>query len=306
MKRKTGFTLVELLVVIAIIGVLVGMLLPAVQSVREAARQTQCQNNLRQLGLALQNYESAQMQIPPSRPADGFLTWPVILMPYLEQQNLFELFDLQARYQDQDHDAVRIGMPVMVCPSRRSGTPISLGEHDEHPVGAVGDYAGNAGSHLHYLTFEWGLFSGEVDGVMNSGLTRDNPVENGRLVKPIKGRYKFSSIEDGLSNTIFLGEKHLDPAHLGRPLGWADGCIYNGDEPATIMRLGGILLQIAPHPEYGIAPGDGPVWGSAHPGRSNFVLGDGSVHAYAVETDAEVLYRLCSRIDGGVVSGSQE
>jgi prepilin-type N-terminal cleavage/methylation domain-containing protein len=306
MNRKSGFTLVELLVVIAIIGVLVGILLPAVQSVREAARRTQCMNNLKQLGLAIQNYESAKMQIPPSRPADGFLTWPVFLMPYLEQQNLYNQFDIAALYQDQDSNVVRNGMPVMICPSRRSGTSVSVSEHNDHPVGAVGDYAGNAGTHLHYLTFEWGLFSGEVDGVMNSGFTRDNPVENRRLVGPIKGRYTFASVEDGLSNTIFLGEKHLDPNQLGRPLGWADGCIYNGDEPATIMRLGGVLLKIAPHPEYGIAPGDGPVWGSMHPGTASFTLGDGSVHAYDVDMDAEVLYRLCSRIDGRVVSGSQQ
>ena len=80
---RTGFTLVELLVVIAIIGILVGMLLPAVQAVRETARRTTCLNNLKQLGLSIHSFESAQQRIPASRAADGFMTWPTALMPFL-------------------------------------------------------------------------------------------------------------------------------------------------------------------------------------------------------------------------------
>ena len=154
-NRKSGFTLVELLVVVSIIGLLVGLLLPAVQSVREAARRTQCANNLKQIGLAIQNYEAAHMQIPPSRPADGFLTWPVFLLPWLEQENLFDRFDPQALYMDQDPEALENGTPVMICPSRRTGIPLSLAEARDFPRGAVGDYAGNAGSHLAFLNFKW-------------------------------------------------------------------------------------------------------------------------------------------------------
>ena len=95
---RTGFTLVELLTVIAIIGVLVGMLLPAVQMVRESARRTHCSNNMRQLGIAIQAYHSAKEQIPPARAADSFLTWPVYLMPYMEGNNLYDQFDIQAVY----------------------------------------------------------------------------------------------------------------------------------------------------------------------------------------------------------------
>ncbi len=301
-KRKSGFTLIELLVVMSIIGILVGMLLPAVQAVREAARRTQCANNLRQLGLAIQNFESAQMMIPPSRPADGFLTWPVFLLPWVEQENLFRRFDTQAMYVDQDPEVLQQGVPVMICPSRRSGPMVSLAEANDYPVGAVGDYAGNAGSHLHFLNFRWALFVDEVDGVFNSGLSGDNPVVNRRLAGGPRGRYNYDKVTDGLSNTIFLGEKHLDPSFLGQPSGWADGSIYNGDEPATIMRIGGILLQMASSPDYGIAPGDAPVWGSAHPGTVNFVLGDGSVQTYPVETSPEPLFRLCSRNDGLTVN----
>ena len=303
MKQKSGFTLVELLVVIAIIGILVSMLLPAVQGVREAARRTQCTNNLKQIGLAIHSYEIAQMQIPPSRPADRFLTWPVLLLPFLEQQNLQQQFDLAESYRNQTPEVLLEGTPGMICPSRRVEIQASESESEDVPIGVVGDYAGNAGSHRHYLDFGWSLFSGEADGVFNSGLSRDNPVVAGRLNNPIKGRYKFVSVTDGMSNTIFVGEKYLDSDHLLEPGGWADGSIYNGDQPATFTRLGGILLPIASSQTDDFPPGENPVWGSAHPGTANFVLGDGSTHTYDVNMDEEVLFRLCSRIDGEPVSG---
>jgi len=305
MNRKSGFTLTELLVVMSIIGVLIGMLLPAVQNVREAARRTQCANNLKQIGLAFHMYEGALSQIPPSRPADGFLTWPTLLLPFMEQKNLCSNFDMGAPYWEQDPEWVARGADVMICPSRRSSVEVSVRELNGRPVGAVGDYAGNAGSHVHFLDFGWTLFSGEADGVFNSGLTSENPVVDGRLTGPYKGRYKFSSVTDGLSNTIFIGEKHLDPKHLREPDGWADGCIYNGDQPATFTRLGGLFLQMASSADAAFPPGEHPVWGSAHPGTANFVLGDGSVHSYDVNMDGQVLYRLCSRLDGQPVSGDQ-
>lgn len=305
MKRNLGFTLVELLVTIAIIGVLVSMLLPAVQNVREAARRTECLNNLKQIGISFHSYEVSLSGIPPSRPADGFLTWPTLLLPYMEQKNLCNNFDFTAPYREQIPEIMRLGASVMICPSRRTQVEVSIAER-LGPVGAVGDYAGNAGSHVHFLDFGWTLFNGEADGVFNSGLTRDNPIVDGRLVGPIKGRYDFASISDGMSNTIFVGEKHLDPEHLREPDGWADGSIYNGDQPPTFTRLGGILLEMPKSPSAGFPPGEQPVWGSAHPGVANFVLGDGSVHSYSVDTSGQVLFQLCSRLDGESVSGDQE
>jgi len=258
MKHRPGFTLVELLVVIAIIGILVSLLLPAVQGVREAGRRTQCLNNLRQIGLAIHSYENAQNQIPPSRPADRFLTWPVLLLPFLEQQNHFKQFDFLDPYEFQ-----------------------------------------------FFLDFGWSLFSGEADGVFNSGLTSENPITGGRLQNNFKGRYKFTSVSDGLSNTIFVGEKYLSDQHLRQPAGWADGSIYNGDQPATFTRLGGIALPMASSQDETFPPGESPVWGSSHPGTANFVLGDGSTQGYSVDMSEEVLFRLCSRIDGLPINGDQ-
>ena len=298
MNRKRGFTLVELLVVIAIIGVLVSMIMPAVQMVREAARRTTCSNNLKQIGLAIHNYESSRMLFPPSRPADEFLTWPVYLMPYVEMSNMYDRLELQKRFEFQNPDVVKNTMPVMLCPSRQR--PVSnISKWELHgPAGAVGDYAGNAGSERFFLFDTWALFNDPCDGVFNSGLADKNPVVNGELVGPEKGRYGFSSIQDGTTNTIFVGEKYVSTSGYRSPHGWGDGCIYNGDEPETAMRLGGWAMALAFSTNTGISPGEVPVFGSAHPTVVNFVMGDASVHSIATSTDEETLRRLCSRNDG--------
>lgn len=299
---QQGFTLVELLVVVAIIGVLIGMLLPAVQMVRESARRTNCLNNLKQLGLAIHNYHDTKRFIPPSRPADDFLTWPVYLMPYLEQNNLFEEFDLNRMYRDQDPEITKVGMQVMFCPSRR-GIEVSEFEARGEPVGACGDYAGNAGTSLYWFNDDWANFDVPVDGIFNSGLYLQNRIENDQLVTGERGRYAFKDVLDGLSTTIFIGEKAVDRHAMRRPAGWGDGSIYSGSEPGTIMRLGGIGFGIAGSTEIG-APGPGavPVYGSSHPQIANFLFGDGSVSVLKDTTSEDALRRLCSRVDGEVVS----
>ena len=300
--KRSAFTLVELLVSIAIIGILMGMLLPAVQNVREAARRTNCLNNLKQIGLATHHYEGSISRFPPSRPADGFLTWPILLMQYMEQQNTYRTFNLKTRYASQNPDALAQSMPVMLCPSRRSGPMISIDEKDGVLTGAVGDYAGNAGTHLHLPGFEWALFTDPVDGVFNSGYGRDNPVSGaGELTEPIKGRYGFRNLTDGSSNTIFIGEKHVNSNDLGKSGGAGDGCIYNGDEPGTFMRLGGGFLTLAKSPNENFFIGEFPRFGSAHPDVVNFTLGDASVQTYSVDLDGGTLFQLCSRNDGTVI-----
>ncbi len=303
-STRSAFTLIELLVVIAIIGMLVGLTLPAVQMVRESARRTSCLNNLKQLGLAVQQYENVRRYYPPSRAADEFLTWPVLVMPYLEAKTAYERFDLKARYADQNSEIVRFGMPVMFCSSRRSPEFLSQAERNGEHVGSVGDYAGNAGSTQHLNgTHDWAGFAVPVDGVFNSGFDFQNPVSMNRLVGSERGRYRQVDILDGVSNTIFIGEKAISNLFMGEPGGAADNCIYNGDDPGTFMRLGGVGLPIQ-HLKNVNPPdfGDHPQWGSFHPGVCNFVFGDGSTKTIPNSLDEEVLRRLCSRQDGQPVT----
>src|SRR5690242_4884124 len=124
--QRLAFTLVELLVVIAIIGVLVALLLPAVQMARESARRTQCSNHLKQLGLAAQNFNDVRGWLPPTRVSNdstdanqNWLTWAVILLPYVEQQNYYTQWDLTKAYELHPQQVTRQAVPVYFCPSRR-------------------------------------------------------------------------------------------------------------------------------------------------------------------------------------------
>ncbi len=307
-NSRRAFTLIELLVVIAIIGILVGMLLPAVQMVREASRRADCLNRLRQIGLTIHQYHDVQKSIPPSRAADGYLTWAVLLMPFMEEKNLYNDFDIRLPYADQDPDVVQQGAYLYYCPSRRFPNVLSKFETGGEPIGSIGDYAGNAGSNLYYqlddgsgYSGEWALFDTEVDGVFNSGFANQNPINGstGELIKGSRGRYKFRNVTDGLSSTIFVGEKAVSIDHEREPGGWGDGCIYNGNEPGTFMRLGGIGLPIQQSNEIaGPGPGSIPTFGSSHPVVCNFVFGDGNTRGISHTISQDVLRRLCSRNDG--------
>ena len=119
-RRRSGFTLIELLVVIAIIGVLVGLLLPAVQKAREAANRTQCQNNLKQMGLALHMYHDQYKSLPPSRlPGVELPSWAWLILPGLEQDNLYRLWVDKASFFDMPPEAITANVPIYFCPSRR-------------------------------------------------------------------------------------------------------------------------------------------------------------------------------------------
>lgn len=149
---RSAFTLIELLVVIAVIGVLVALLLPAVQHAREAARRSQCTNNLKQIALAIHNFEDSRQTLPSSRLGPQHATWLVQILPFLEQANLYNSWNVTKSYYLQQSSARTSPVPVFSCPTRRTailstqfevsstGIPDSL----EYP-GVCGDYAGNGG-----------------------------------------------------------------------------------------------------------------------------------------------------------------
>jgi prepilin-type N-terminal cleavage/methylation domain-containing protein len=165
-RRRRAFTLVELLVVISIIALLMGLLLPAVQRTRESASRIACANNLRQIGVALHLYHDTHKTLPSfSKEGDFPLSWCVLLLPFLEQDNLYKQFDLSGSYYDQTDVARLTPVKVYFCPTRRSPStsptastwgdqPFSPSDHDPSPYpnlpGALGDYAcciGSCGYH---------------------------------------------------------------------------------------------------------------------------------------------------------------
>jgi prepilin-type N-terminal cleavage/methylation domain-containing protein len=154
--RRVGFTLTELLVVLAIMALLMGLLLPAVQKAREAAARTSCTNNLKQITLAVHHYQMTGGQIPARYIGDNGPSWLVLMLPYVEQDNLFRRWDLRRPYYDQDEVARLTPVSVFFCPSRRtsqtalasvSGDQLWRGGDDYGPQvpGALSDYAGCLG-----------------------------------------------------------------------------------------------------------------------------------------------------------------
>ena len=151
-RRRVGFTLVEMLVVIAIIALLVGLLMPAVQRAREAANRSSCANNLHQIVLALHLYHFQFEQLPPSRINDQHATWAVLILPYLEQDALFNQWKVERPYYEQTETARRTSVKNYFCPTRRlassdplasiSGDVPSNGDPNApHVPGALADYA---------------------------------------------------------------------------------------------------------------------------------------------------------------------
>jgi prepilin-type N-terminal cleavage/methylation domain-containing protein len=288
---RAGFTLIELLVVIAIIAILIGLLLPAVQKVREAAARMKCSNNLKQIGLAVHNYHDSQGLLPYSR-LDTAETWAVLIMPHLEQGNLYAQWNLSQNYYAQAAAVRTQVVSTYLCPSRRApGSGITVSTAGDvlqgdttlpNVPGACGDYAANTGDP-----------SGTIDYYLGMNGTTDATAANGPFLYK-GGALKFSQITDGLSQTLFVGEKHIQPAQFGTP---PDSSIYNGDNGASHRQAGtGAPLARGPTGSGG--------FGGWHPGVCIFVLGDGSVRPLAVSIDATNLGYLANRKDGQVITAS--
>ena len=310
-----GFTLVELLVVIAIIGILVALLLPAVQAAREAARRTQCKNNLKQVGLAVHNFHDAHQKIPPHRlTCRGHGTWWMILMPYLEMQNAQNLVDMGATFYCQNRDAVKTQAAVYYCPSRARSIRMSVsgnsrGGWGQPEGGALSDYAMNGGDGLLY-PFYLDENTGEVaNGVSSSTHTDrgDDSSLNGKIsgfypctiYTGWKPRLAFRNVTDGLSHTLLIGEKFVHPEHEGEDT-WGDTSFFNDDIPSTPARVAGPLYPLAQSDTDPMVLDDmiNMPFGGPHPGLCQFVMCDGSVQTLSSSINTTVLGYLANRYDG--------
>ena len=291
LRSKRGFTLVELLVVIAIIGILVSLLLPAVQAAREAARRTSCFNNLKQVGLALHNYHDTHRGFPsgwialeprtrrPLATGEPGWGWASMLLPYLEQGTVSDnLVHFEYPILDPLNAQARTHvLPIYRCPSDSAPELFDLGE-EEDPQNtlatlAVANYVGVFGTEELHMCEELG--PGRV--CRGDGIFYHHSATN------------FADVRDGLSNTVFIGERASKFGHST----WV-GAVSEGEE--SIARI----LGIADHPPN--SPGGHlDDFSSQHPAGTNFLFGDGSVRLIAETIELETYHALATRSGGEVL-----
>jgi prepilin-type N-terminal cleavage/methylation domain-containing protein/prepilin-type processing-associated H-X9-DG protein len=300
MNARRAFTLVELLVVIAIIGILVSLLLPAVQAAREAGRRTQCANNLKQMGIAVQNFHDTQKFLPPARAWDHWATWAVHILPQLEQQPLYDQWDISDKYYNQTAVATETPVAAYFCPSRRMPPQIATDQADSSGTvkknGACGDYAGVSGDHSNYNTADGYNERDWLDGIDAPGviITGNSFGKKTPKITQWVGRVTLASVTDGTSNTALVGEKQVPVSKLLVSVG--DGSLYCGDHEWNYCRVMGPGKPLAKSPH------DTANWnwvfGGIHPGLCQFVFCDGSVRTVSNNTDTLVLQRISVRNDG--------
>ncbi len=325
-QRRRAFTLIELLVVIAIIAILIALLVPAVQKVREAAARAQCGNNLKQIGLAIHGYHDVKKWLPPDRMANDWVTWAVFLQPHIEQDNAYKLWNLEWRYAEQPApagsatDPAPRTVPIYFCPARRQPGALSVtwtltlatGGTLTVRRGGIGDYASVGGTQNNTGALRIAIPSGIVNGMPVSGNGPFNNSGPGARVLSFSHQMRFSTVTDGSSNTMFVGEKHIRRASLeGRN---EDRSIYDSGNANNFRRFAGIQDYVpgAPLPvgtnrrpivsdPLDAGPLVNSSFGSRHPGVCLFVFGDGSVRNVSNSVSLLTLTRLVLPRDGEVL-----
>ncbi len=325
---RRAFTLIELLVVIAIIAILIALLVPAVQKVREAAARTQCANNLKQLALGCHSYHDARKFLPPARIArDGYATWPVLIMPYIEQGSVYQLWDVTKGYTAQSAAAREALLPIFFCPSRRSpmlspanqngpgpavGLQKSSGDSNGGIGGACGDYGCCAGdgSNRNIYSANGAMICGHVlipagPGPQAGANGIDQPNDNPPTLPlvPIlqfSGYVALSKISDGTSNTLLLGEKHVRDGHWGESDD-GDAAYYSGTSYDTAQRAAGPGYPLA-RDAHDNNSHRRDMFGGPHTGICMFAFADGTVRSLSTSIDVVTLGYLANRQDGHSVA----
>ena len=303
---RTGFTLVELLVVIAIIGILIAILLPAVQAARAAARRTECQNNLKQMILATHNFESVHEGVPPAYLSGaGHATWLVMIMPFLEQASLYEQANIKWQYYRLSKEIIEQQVGFFYCPSRRSPPQLSVSGDGRGPVphrpGALADYAMCAGDGEYQ---PWFNAPGRGNAIARiAKFTRVGQLPVDLVIQKWECQRTFEDVRDGLSNTLIIGEKFVPDGHYGE-YDFGDNSFYNGDSLHNFTRLAGPLSPLVTgNTTFGRSEKLlQHSFGSAHPNICQFGLGDGSVRGLHPSINSRVLGYLATIADGEFVS----